>query len=209
MTTAINLIPYYRRNARIQRVHLRQWGAACGTYCVLALAIAVILLTQTNTNAVEGLEASIADANMEVQARSERVGGLQTRVNEAARLHAATRVRYPQPDWSLLLGLFKACGSEAILLDGFEVLPRFAEEAEGNSANIHILETPPAFSVNVAGWSESQRSVTDYILTLERTELFESITITESSRQSFRTGDAIRFHIEALLNTQTPVQEKE
>lgn len=167
--SAFNLIPIPRQEARTRRRLIRAWIAA--TTLSAAGVGAVTLVTIANA----GVETSAANelvsaAQQQVEQARGREQGLRTRALSTKRAVQAAQAVGKPPNWNILLALLaKARGPEV----------------ENRVLKIEMPEdaVPETVKVEVSGEAASQAAVSNYVLSLEASELFANVSLGRSDLQ--------------------------
>jgi Tfp pilus assembly protein PilN len=214
----VNLIPMNRRRAKARRVRMRAWIAIDGVIGVIAVVAAGFVLAasavnRAPTNDLAKISDEIARSNKQLQAtRIALAEGLQTL--------ASTSAASDQPDWSLLLAALAGRQGDDIVLSRCEISP---VKDEGH-APLPASPTPPVQAVSmpakpaatpalshvaghvllhVSGLGRSQAAVAQFVLQLEASDLFERVTLLQTTRQEFLGGEAMAFELDCPLRGRT------
>jgi len=114
-----------------------------------------------------------------------------------------------QPDWSVLLALLaeglghdvvlKSCELNQVLipLRGTAGRPQMPPPAGLNGSEKGPQEL--MFVLTVTGFGRSQTAVSQFVLRLERSGLFDNVRLVNANRQPFLNGKAIAFQLECSL----------
>ena len=203
--TSTNLIPAYRQNARIRRRLCRIWIAVCIAH------LSVLTMAYPLVRTVLASDASIDDELTTVQGKIDETEKsnvlLRHEVEETHATLEATRLVENQADWSLLLTLISVELGEDLVLKECVLKPQSDETPKvsmrgstSDSQSGRWDDAPDAFMVELKGYGKTHRSVSQFVLRLERTELFRRVTLEESRREGFLQGQAITFQLSCLLN---------
>lgn len=205
--TSVNLIPVARRDARRRRVQVRFWIGASSAYAAIVLIVIVIakMLWAFDNDA---LTRQVAAARSELERSESTIKELRTQLQQARQTWESNNAVGPQPDWSVLLSLLADLTDSEIVLRSCAIAPIRNKSAAprlitpaGNSSNDPLL--PPGahgFTLHAAGLGRSQTSVTQFVLRLEQTQLFDQVRLIETRREPFLDSDAIAFRLECLMD---------
>lgn len=211
----VNLIPASHRDAKRRRVRARAWIGGCGAYALFLVVLCVAMRAASvappparageadaATNRIQELNAAIAHENKSLAQV------------EASR--AASRAVSDRPNWSALLAII------ASKLDGDTVLSRCridplvmppttkdasAKPAVAAKVGEKIVTPPRQFQLELGGMSRSQGAVSDLVLRLQETGLFEGVELVKTSREPFLAKEAIAFQIRCLLKERPRAKE--
>jgi hypothetical protein len=202
MTTA-NLIPAGRRQAKRRRARTCVWAGACTAYAVVLLAgYGVCQALWGGTD--RGVDEELRKAGTAAQTSARQTLALNRSLERARLALQANRAVGSQPDWSALLALLaQNLGDELVLnhcrLKPARVLPAAtpAGSAEGTPAS--PAEKPRHFALEIEGYARSQAAVSQFVLRLEGTGLFNQVRLVKSNREPFLVGKAVAFRVECSL----------
>ena len=186
----VNLIPAPRRQARRRRVLIRRCAIGCAGYALLLAGVGAGALSAWGGGDPVASE-QLGRLDQEIQ-RNEHLladarGELSARESELA---AESQIA-DQPNWSVLFSLLASKAQDQIILRSLQLKP--APDSGENS--------PPArLIVSAGGVSRSPLAAQQYVLRLEKTGLFNRVTLVETHRESFLTSDAAAFQIECVLS---------
>jgi hypothetical protein len=192
----VNLIPAARRDIKRRRCRVRFWAKMCVMYAALWLgAFAVSDLVAAGDDRALRLERD--QTLLDVDAANKAIASMRDRIGAGrSRLQASLEVG-EQPDWSLLLALLSSTlGDEAVLrsvrlgvpTDALDKKPAAAAAAEARRVTLDLV-----------GFAQTQKVVTELVLRLEQTPLFERVRLIDTRREPFRSGTAVGFRIECVL----------
>lgn len=215
MIEQANLIPIVRQTARQRRSRIRFWISACSVYALVLVAAGGALQSVLgSTDSV--LATEVAALASEISGTKREVAQVQPKLAEAKLTLAASRAVGSQPNWSVLLSLLAdtlrdtgaADGNNELVLSACE-LNRVPELPTGTPINGALsaangaTSKPPIgrqrFSLSVAGVGKTQAVISQYVLRLEQTGLFERVTLVETRRTPFANDQAVSFKLECLL----------
>ncbi len=191
----INLISEGRRIARRQRVKRRSWIIAVVSYSVL-IATVCVLYRGEDTQADSGtLAEGIAVLDAELAEIEQQQAGLRPELIEKNLVLTAGQSITDHPDWSLLLIYLsdEVLGDE-IILGGFRLAP-----VKGESQGKDIQDVP--MTVTLTGHAMTTLAVSQFVLRLEESGLFNRVSLERTRREPFLTGQAIAFEIHCLMSS--------
>lgn len=208
--TNTNLIPAYRQNARIRRRLCRSWISVCMAH-LLALMIAYPFVRTALASDVS-IDVELTTVQGEIDETVKRIAVLQREVRETKATLDATRLVENQADWSLLLTLISVELGEDIVFKECVLKPKSVEASiasnrvpafaspSGSGNGGSSGDIPDTFIVELNGYGKTHHAVSQFVLRLERTELFSRITLEESRREAYLQGQAIAFHLSCHLS---------
>lgn len=199
-----NLIPAYRRDARLRSIRLRQWSITCIVYAgVLGLGYGMCrgVWIEAGDPARE-----LGEVAEQIDRSNEAIDVLSKELATARLMLDSTLKVADQPDWSVLLALTARTLGDQIVLERCQVLELADEESFAPSARYGrrartalLREMPDVFTLELSGYGRSPEAVARFVLRLEGTRLFEQVKIRSTDRQPFRADDAIAFKIGCTL----------
>jgi Tfp pilus assembly protein PilN len=207
MSTALNLIPVTRLEARRRQTATHRWLVGGAAFVALLIALSVFVQLRWGGEPAD-LAQDLSQATAQTEQTRRQLRQLQAELAAVERRLAANRAVTNQPDYAVLLALFarqlddqvilRSCAFEPIPIDPPEV-SRSRDAADDADA----ADLPPGFSVQASGLAANQRAVSAYVLRLERTGLFHRVRLVNTRREptNFGSGRAIAFEIECFLAT--------
>ena len=110
-----------------------------------------------------------------------------------------------RPDWSRLLS------AVATPLKGNIVLRRVtlsvvAEPSKQRDANGQLLPGKQETVLAIHGYARNQAAVPDYVLSLERTELFEVVKLIDARGEPFAETTVVSFNLRCVMKATSPEQ---
>jgi hypothetical protein len=191
----VNLIPMWRRARRGREARVRMW-VAIAPLCASLMAGAYGYLAvrwDTGTGDLAAKHAALSD-QIEMSKREIRRGDADAR--ELATQRWASRVVAEQPDWGLLLALFGDALGEETVLATCDLRPVTAPS--GVSAGKERVR-PDRYTLLLAGYSRTQEGVSQFVISLEKLGLFDSVAMKESRRTTMYSADAVEFRVECVV----------
>lgn len=214
-----NLIPEYRLNARRKRRCIRHWIVGCAGYTVfLALAFPVAGMVWVQD---KSLAAQLLTVRQDVSDTEQLLKQVENELDNARTTLNATKLVENQSDWSILLAVLAGEVGDDVVLKTCQIEPMNTNaEGEPGSASISPLrslagaiashsesEDKPRihveadqFLIELQGFGLTQRAVSLFVLRLERTGLFEKVTLKETRREPFMQDHAIAFQVKCYLH---------
>ena len=134
-----------------------------------------------------------------------QIHALRASLSEASRQIAAARALSQSPDWSLLLAMVGKNLADDVVLERCSLTP------VDTGADDKPAATPasPAkaqevlyqrYLLELSGFAQTQTGVSQFVLRLERSRLFESVRLIRTQKRSFMDGQAVAFRIECALS---------
>ena len=123
---------------------------------------------------------------------------------------AANRSVGNQPDWSLLLTEFSHVIGDRVVLQRLSLNPSEEVGPDGKTQQVNILSLTPerasgrtgGFVIEMAGFGMDQAAVWDFVLRLEKTGLFDRVSMVGSQGQQHLGGRAIAFTLVCRMDPQ-------
>jgi Tfp pilus assembly protein PilN len=190
----INLIPERRRLARRRRGRCRVWAASALGYSVLVVAVCFMyrgLGAHADTKALAEELAGLDAELIQIQAEQ---SAIKPELSEQKLILAAGRSITDQPDWSRLLAYLadEALG-DTIVLSGCSLSP-----AQGQGQAHGLQESP--LVVTLKGYAKTTPEVSQFMLRLEESGLFDRVSLKRTNREPYMDGQAIAFEASCLMD---------
>ncbi len=210
MRRGVNLIPGHRREALRRRRRGRWWAVICLAYAV-TLGGAWATLRVAGGGADRAIAADLAETRNRVEDLELAIERLGPQLAEARASLAASRTIGGQPNWSVLLNLLAVLLGDDAVLSACELKPieeprpprRVVEAASDQTAEppLQPSETraPERYTLRLEGVGRTQAAVADFVLRIERTELFDRVKLVETKKVPFGAEQAVAFEIECRL----------
>ncbi len=209
----VNLIPAHRLVARQRRRHVRRCVVGCAAWAVASTCVAVGALT-LGRPATGDLDTRLGRTTKEAEVAVVSLSAARADLASANSTLRATRAVADQPDWSALFALLGRSVGEDVVLRSVELRPETpapsqpaaapAAAAAKAGSKVAKVTPAPALILNVGGLGRSQLAVTRFILRLESTGLFARVTLLDTGREPFHTGEATSFRAVCLLDPSVP-----
>ena len=193
-----NLIPAHRREKRSRIRRVRSWARALGAYGVLLICAyaACFAFGQDDSGAI--LQ-EMRETTERFRASAEQIHILRDSVTESSQQLAAARVLAQNPDWSLLLAIVARNLTKEVVLDRCSLAPVDAgigENLPGEGEAVIYQR----YLLDLSGFGQSQTSVSQFVLRLEKSRLFESVRLIKTQTRNFMDGQAVSFRLECTLS---------
>ena len=193
-----NLIPARRREKRYRIRRVQKWATALGAYGVLLICayVACFAFGQDDSGAIVK---EMSETTERFRASAKQIHELRESVTESSQRLAAVRVLAQNPDWSLLLAMVANNLTKEVVLDRCSLAP----------VDAGIDADPPAsgeaviyqrYLLDLSGFGQSQTSVSQFVLRLEKSSLFESVRLIKTQKRNFMDGQAVSFRLECELS---------
>lgn len=207
----LNLLPPQRRSMIRLHRRLHVWMLLAVVYSIGTLGACIALAAgEPVVDRHEALELTVltreTDALKEETSRHRKEIAEQNRVKQGADL-----VRN-HPDWSILLDLLAATRGEDVVVEGLDVKPLDvvktsttpgADQPKPDAGGKAIGKPahPSAFDVRLTGFARTQTSVTEFADRLQKSDVFDLVTLERSSAKASRSLSVIEFTILCHLGT--------
>ena len=191
---SVNLIPIRRRQERRLRARARKWGVAVSVYAVLlALGYVAWRLEWATDDRDFTRQLTLVHSDLDEAAKS--IDALRASLKESQLVLQLNQAVAGQPDWSLLLALLGKLRGEDIVLNrcDLEAAPK------GSTALLDEFAVPVVLKIQ--GYGNTQAEVSQFALRLERTGLFQDVSLVKTNRESFLAGEAVAFRLECQLKS--------
>ncbi len=189
----INLISESRRLARRQRVRFRAWAITVTSYSAVLAAMCMMYRGLDPHADASVLASELADMDTDLAQIVQEQSGLKPQLMEQQLVLSAARSITDQPDWSLLLTyLAENILGEDVILSGCSLRP----ESDNVDAN-QLRDT--AMKVVLEGHAKSTAAVSQFVLRLEESGVFDRVSLEKTKREPFLDGQAIAFETHCFI----------
>ncbi len=195
--TRANLIPERRRETRRRLSRVRKWAVALGAYAVSLICVysACFAFDRDDGGAISK---EMSRTTTRFRASGEQIDELRASVAEASQQLTAARSLAQNPDWSLLLAMVARDRGDEVVLDRCSLAP----------VDSGVVDAPPAagqviyqrYLLDLSGFGRSQTSVSQFVLRLEKSRLFESVRLISTRKREFIGDQAVSFRLECALS---------
>ena len=205
-------MPSYRRQAKACGVRMRQW-LPVGLAFVGMLVLICITCHNTWGVGSDPLVDELLQTADRIEVSGRTIAELREQLVVSRYKLDAFRGVGRQPDWSVLLTLLAdGLGNDVVLkscqLD--EIMIPLGVAAGGRSEpQLHVTSVSEdkkqqvAFVLCIAGFGRSQTAVSQFVLRLERSGMFDNVRLVSTIREPFLNAKAIAFRLECRLEGQT------
>jgi len=186
---SINLIPAAHLRARQRRRRVQWWIRGAAAYALVLTALYAVCQTVSG-HGDRALAAELADADQQITATQSEMKSLLPKLTEAHHTLEASRAVVEQPDWSILLAML------AQTLDEQIVLQRCALGGpDAKTARQADTAGPGEYVLALSGVGRSQTDVSQFVLRLERSGLFQQVKLVQTAVTTFLAAPAVRFEL--------------
>jgi hypothetical protein len=202
--TCINLLPRTRVAQLRRRRAARRWASGLGGYCVVALFgvwAFWIVGSGPRTAGARVLELQSTATTLQGQ-----IDGLQGELQSVARQLRALRQIESHPDLGAMLRLLAYHAQGEVVLDSCALSPAaaakspaVAKSATSKRASGTGEVEGAAYDVELRGLSRSASAAGAYLLRLERSGVFEKISLVQSDQVRVEGADLVRFVLRGRL----------
>lgn len=198
--TSFNLIPGHRREARRRQRRTRAWAIGCAAYATVLLG-AYVLSRATWSGPDSALAGDLVETAAQTEQQSRQVLILRGQIQKARLTLESNRAVGDQPDWSVVLALLARNLDDDLVLKRCKLQPEVVRKAAGSPQHAAGAQAnePERFTLEISGFGRSQKAISQFALRLERTNLFQKVTLVQTNREPFVTGRAMAFQIRCLL----------
>jgi Tfp pilus assembly protein PilN len=194
----VNLVPRERREARRGRVRTHRWARVCGIYAVLLVAACAAARVTLEPDD-HGLREEAVRLDARVEQTSTILTNLRHDYDQVAAQLAANRAVGRQPDWSILLALLAHTLGDEVVLRQVQVEVSSQPVDSEPTATTSEKGSGQAPTMKVSGIGRTQQSISRFILRLEQTALFRSVTLIKTQRQQFLTDFGVAFEVRCVF----------
>ncbi len=201
----VNLIPRKRLLRKRRGTHLRLWMVLSVCYVALvasALSVSYLMWSVNDAALASELQTTVQKA----KDLTDSINNMEVELGEVQAELETSKAMRNHPDWSALLVLLANQLGDEVVLDDFQLKP-LPPEVSGSEVPAVPGEgsrkTTPLeqqrYELTLGGFGKTQGAVSQFVLRLERTELFHQVKLTKSSRERFLTGEAVAFRVECSI----------
>lgn len=192
----VNLIPVARRELSERRARVMLWAGVLVGYTVL-LGGAGLAASSIIGDEPDGL-GDLQSAKNRLALREQQLKAAGAEAIGFERRLVASRLIAEHPDWSIVSRLIAERRGEGVMLDSLAIAPDRSEVRSGKRRVEYI--------VRIDGAGVSQRTVNDYVKTLEELGLFASVRQVESRVRTIESTQMVGFQLECRVGSE-PVKE--
>jgi len=199
----VNLIPAERLAKKHRKARLRVWAVICGT-CLISLAVLVLSAHAFWSNADDSVMEELKSTAERIEGYNSTILELQKKLAKATAELEASKAISSQPDWSKLLILVGDELREEVVLNNCQLTTLNKSHKDVTNNLQELLSSSPAgvllaerrYRLELSGFGRTQTSVSQFVLRLERMQIFDSVRLVNSCRQTFLNNEAVAFSIE-------------
>lgn len=211
----VNLIPMARRIARDRARRMRFWLAVGITYGLL-LGGGFAAWRAAWAGQIEDVGPDLMKCNAASSGLAKSIALANAQLNDAKQSADVTRMVTHQPDWGILLASLAKLNDDDVVLRRCELSSAtvatsmapppppapVAPTAPGTAAK-PIAPPPPkvVVTLHLSGAGRTPMAVSEYVLRLERTGLFEHVELLGTTRDSAMPEGAVSFRVDGILRT--------
>ena len=202
--TRDNLIPAWRLQKRSRLNRVRTWATVLVIYGALLGAAYVACLAFGDDDGKAVLE-QMRHSTERFREAGKEIHTLRASLTEASMQIAAAHVLAQNPDWSLLLAMVARELSDDVVLDRCSLAPvdTGADEkpSTGPAGAARAEEVLyQRYLLELSGFAQTQTGVSQFVLRLESSRLFESVRLIKTQKRQFMDSQAVSFRIECALS---------
>lgn len=189
----VNFIPVPRRQVKACRTRLRRWGIGLSIHAAALLVGYGVCVSCVRPDTSE-LDEQCKVLAAQTKASKAKVLSLRRELAEAGRRLRAAQAVGRHADWGVLLALVaRNVGDEVVLARcRLESRERPGAEAGGGKPAERLV-------LALSGFARSQAQVSDFILRLEKTGLFDAVRLVKTGSEEFLSVKAVGFHVACAL----------
>ncbi len=199
----VNFIPAERLAKKHRKAGLRLWAVICGTY-IISLTVLVLSAHAFWGNADDSVMEELKSTAERIEGYNSTILELQEKLAKATAELEASKAISSQPDWSKLLILVGVELGEDIVLKNCQLATLNKSHKDVTNNLQKSLSSSPSggllaerrYRLELSGFGRTQTSVSQFVLRLERMQIFDSVRLVNSFRQAFLNNEAVAFSIE-------------
>jgi len=198
----VNLIPAARLARKHRQARQRIWAVICGAY-LMSLIIAS-LSAQALWGGDDAVAREFTSTVQNIEQYNSTIIELQQDLGQATAALDTTRAVSGQPSWGkLLILLSDQLGAEVVLSKCQLISSDPALRESSSREDKKTTDHRPAsgglperqYRLSLSGFGRTQSSVSRFVLSLERMNIFESVALVDSNRCGFLNDEAVAFSI--------------
>jgi len=194
-----NLIPAVRQEHRRRVRRVTTWAKAMGVYAVV-LVCAYAACFAFGDDSCETTLQQITESTQRFREAGKEIHTLRQSLAEASSQIAAARTLGQTPDWSLLLALVSKNLSDNVVLERCLLAPGKMPDNDERKPNADGQVLYQRYTLELRGFAKTQTGVSQFVLRLEKTGLFENVRMIKTQKRQFLDSEAVAFHIECILD---------
>jgi len=197
----VNLIPAARLASKHRKARNRMWVVICGAY-LMSLVVAS-LTARALWPGDDAMARQLDSVVQNIEQYNNAIIELQKNLGQATAALKLTRAASSQPAWGKLLILLSNQLGAEVVLSKCQLISSSKEETRHDGRGtmdearpLSMLSAEQQYRLNLSGLGRTQSSVSQFVLRLERMNIFESVTLVDSNRCGFLNDEAVAFNIE-------------
>lgn len=202
---AVNLIPREYRERRVVLMRVRRWLVGSVVLSSVVGVAWAVMASRVVENR-QWLAGQLVSARADAEEKARLVSEAQSSHSAALRRLASARAVAGHPDWSVLLALLARARGEGLVLERVEVRPVVKAEpknepddnGQGTGTSV-ASRSEPTYQLDIRGVAESQSLVAQYLLSLERIGLFESVRLRETKPRTIGARGVVEFGVDCAI----------
>ena len=197
----VNLAPQWRKLAARRAVRCRFWLAGCTAYAAVLILAYGVCYGQWH-GADNHVREQLTEADKRIDEIDRVIARTVARLAQSRLDLRVNRVLSERPDWSVVLRLVAGTLGDDLVLRECKLVT-----TDDRSTGGPVGQEPPsgsrALTLNLRGHARSQASISRYALRLEQTSLFDKVTVLETRREPFLTGESVAFSVTCSIRGTT------
>ncbi len=199
----LNLIPADRLFRKRVKARMRLWAGVCSSL-LLIIAVAVTSTDYCLKGKAGVPEHELAAVDLSIQEYNATAVELNKEISRATWELEVARVTGIGPDWGKFLALLAEELGEEVVLSGCQLTVLKTENMQTEEAaeptdktDVPVKPSRPEqhYELRLSGISRNQMSTSNLLLRLEAMDLFESVRLVSSNRQTFQEAHAVVFTV--------------
>jgi len=183
------------------------WSLLCAAY-MLAAAGVCGSIAATGGAALPSIRHDLEREERKSTGLREELSRTAARIGATNKRLETCRLVHQHPDWSGLFRLIARERGEEVVLEGCDLRP-VAPSGKATDAKADRPTIAAEYSLALTGLTRSQKSVSGYVLALEKTGLFESVQLVETRSRTEAQQQLVGFTVRcALADKAAPKPEK-
>lgn len=192
MTTRVNLIPTKRQQDRVDSNQKQGWATVVAVVGLGLLTVYGVAMARWRKDP-EPIRQEIASINSDIKRLASQFDARRQEFDGARDTLSAIHSIGTQPDWSLLLGYLGHTMGEDVFLREFRLV--MGTQSRGQAPS----EDAGEGFVYLRGYGGSSNAVSQFVLSLERTPLFDETRLLGTLREPYQSLEAFSFEIECAM----------
>jgi hypothetical protein len=202
LSTPINLIPLYRQIKAERNRRMRWWIGLWSGYAGVLIVLVGLLYLHLGTS--RDLTHDLKQQDQQLSSLQNDTRQTQTMLLQVSQKLLSARGLLEQPDWSQLLAVLADLrGNDVVLEDVNLQLTAEAVPAPTPTKSSKSKAPPPTiktkWNLQLEGHGKTPESVSQYVLRLEATQLFDQVNLLKTNRDPIGAGEAISFSIQCPI----------